>query len=584
MSLKDICSLELIPQLIESGITSFKIEGRMKKPEYVAGVVSMYRKYTDLYLELSARFHGDSQKIQKNYSVDEKDKQMLMDLYNRGGFHTGYYKTRNGREMVSLDKPNHAGVPACRVEKKQGRMISAIALTNLNGQDVIELPLRPKKEKADNYTLKDSVRKGQKMQIAAYADTPVKAGDILMRVRNSTLIDQLTKEYLDTKIKEKLKGVFILSEGKSATLVVSMGDVSVTSFGDAPLPAENAPVTSDRIEKQLRKTGNTSFEFEELSVTIEGNLFYPMQSLNELRRSALEALQEAVCTRYRREEAFCQEEEILEDAPCKKMQLNVMTSTLEQTRAALEEGVDRVYIDAAAFAQIYSCENLAKELAGLKCYESELFLAMPYIFREDTRKRYEGAYKAIFEAGWDGVLVRNLESYQFLLDHEYSGKIMTDANLYQMNRQARAFWEEKGITEYTLPVELNEQEIKKLKPYQGELIVYGYLPMMISAGCIRKTTAKCSHQPGYTMITDKFQNTFAVRNECDYCYNVTYNSAPLYLADRLDEVRRTGVRKLRLSFTRESGAQVKKVLNAYREGEASGGEEFTRGHFKRGIK
>ena len=94
-----MCTLEQIPELIDAGIFSFKIEGRMKKPEYVALVTSMYRKYVDLYLEVG----------KEKYFVDVKDKEMLMDLYNRGGFCGGYYSTQNGPEMLSLNRPNHAG-------------------------------------------------------------------------------------------------------------------------------------------------------------------------------------------------------------------------------------------------------------------------------------------------------------------------------------------------------------------------------------------------------------------------------------------------------------------------------------------
>ena len=87
-----------------------KIEGRMKKPEYVAAVTAMYRKYADLYLTQG----------KKRFAVSRKDKEMLMDIYNRGGFHGGYYHTRNGREMISLSRPNHAGVEAVKVLKQQG--------------------------------------------------------------------------------------------------------------------------------------------------------------------------------------------------------------------------------------------------------------------------------------------------------------------------------------------------------------------------------------------------------------------------------------------------------------------------------
>ena len=129
LSLKDICTLELIPEMVDAGIDSFKIEGRMKKPEYVALVTAMYRKYTDMYL----------QNGRKGFSVSARDIEMLMDIYNRGGFSQGYYKQHNGREMLSIGRPNHAGVPAVRVTAQRGREVSGEALTDIHKGDILEL-------------------------------------------------------------------------------------------------------------------------------------------------------------------------------------------------------------------------------------------------------------------------------------------------------------------------------------------------------------------------------------------------------------------------------------------------------------
>ena len=213
LSHKDICTLELIPEMIESGIYSFKIEGRMKKPEYAAAVAFQYRKYADLYLKYYEECPAEEDPAayaMKKYRVREEDRQMLLDLYNRGGFHTGYYHTQNGREMISLNRPNHAGVPAVKVLAKKGRNVTAKALTDLYPQDIIELPMRKGREKADNYTCKDAVRKGMNVQIPVFADTPFKRDEIWMRTRNSTLIDTLREEFVNGKIKERICGTFRL--------------------------------------------------------------------------------------------------------------------------------------------------------------------------------------------------------------------------------------------------------------------------------------------------------------------------------------------------------------------------------------
>ena len=129
LSPKDICTLEIIPDLVDAGIDSFKIEGRMKKPEYVAGVTSMYRKYTDLYLE----------KGRDGFKVLPEDREMLMDLYNRGGFSEGYYKNHNGREMMALDRPSHTGVPALKVRSQKGRHLPCTALKDIRPGNVIDM-------------------------------------------------------------------------------------------------------------------------------------------------------------------------------------------------------------------------------------------------------------------------------------------------------------------------------------------------------------------------------------------------------------------------------------------------------------
>ena len=150
MSLKDICTLESIPDLIEHGIDSFKIEGRMKKPEYVAGVTAMYRKYTDLYLE-----HG-----REKFRVKKSDLEELMDLYNRGGFHSGYYFVHNGPEMLCTNRPNHAGTKAAKVLGQKGRELQISVLKDLSKGDVLEFP-----SGHGDYTLGKDWKKGERQTI-----------------------------------------------------------------------------------------------------------------------------------------------------------------------------------------------------------------------------------------------------------------------------------------------------------------------------------------------------------------------------------------------------------------------------------
>ena len=591
LSLKDICTLELIPEMIESGIYSFKIEGRMKKPEYAAAVAFQYRKYADLYLkyyEECPAGEDPAAYAMKRYRVREEDRQMLLDLYNRGGFHTGYYHTQNGREMVSLNRPNHAGVPAVKVLAKKGRNVTAKALTDLYPQDIIELPMRRGREKADNYTCKDAVRKGMNVQIPVFADTPFKRDEIWMRTRNSTLIDTLHEEFVNGKIKERICGTFRLYPQEAATLTVKCRDSEITVTGEKAQEALSQPMSRERIEKQLRKTGNTEFEFSFLKAEIGEKVFLPMQSLNELRREALETLEKVICEKYRRSGEVKDPEEDKTELSMKEEVLSGWTASVrteEQMEVILEEeAIGRIYVDCTMFPRIWEKDSYVEWITKVHAAGKEIYLVMPYIFRERTRKQYEAAYNRIFGAGWDGILIANYESFAFLKEHGYTGRIMTDYNLYEFNQESRKFWKEKGVFEFTAPVELTERELQDLRVKDGEVIVYGYLPMMVSAGCIQKTTRGCQKKSGQTTITDRYRNPFVVKNECDYCYNILYNYVPLYLGDRMEEVYQIGPERIRLMFTTERQQEVRQILNAYFEGKELPEGTYTRGHWKRGIK
>lgn len=591
LSLKDICTLELIPEMIESGIYSFKIEGRMKKPEYAAAVAFQYRKYADLYLkyyEECPAGEDPAAYAMKKYRVCEEDRQMLLDLYNRGGFYTGYYHTQNGREMVSLNRPNHVGVPAVKVLAKKGRTVTAKALTDLSPQDIIELPMRRGREKADNYTCKDAVRKGMNVQIPVFADTPFKRDEIWMRTRNSTLIDTLREEFVNGKIKERICGTFRLYPQEKATLTVKCRDAEITVAGEKAQEALSQPMSRERIEKQLRKTGNTEFEFSFLKAEIGEKVFLPMQSLNELRREALETLEKVICEKYRRSGEVKDPEEDKTELSMEEEVLSGWTAsvrTAEQMEVILEEeAIGRIYVDCTMFPRIWEKDSYVEWITKVHAAGKEIYLVMPYIFRERTRKQYEAAYNRIFGAGWDGILIANYESFAFLKEHGYTGRIMTDYNLYEFNQESRKFWKEKGVFEFTAPVELTERELQDLRVKDGEVIVYGYLPMMVSAGCIQKTTGGCQKKSGQMTITDRYRNSFVVKNECDYCYNILYNYVPLYLGDRMEEVYQIGPGRIRLMFTTERQQEVRQILSAYFEGKELPEGTYTRGHWKRGIK
>ncbi len=570
LSLKDMCTLEYILELIESGIYSFKIEGRMKKPEYVALVTAMYRKYVDLYL----------QKGKEGFKVDPKDREKLMDLYNRGGSHGGYYHMQNGREMLSLTRPNHAGVPALKVIRQSGKNITVTALVDIQKGDVIEMP-----DGSETYTFANSIKAGQNATIPTHKKQMFKKDHILNRTRNEKLLTEVNQNIISRKVKEKINGKLKLSVGESAKLSLSYQKIQVEIEGAVVEAAQNQPMDKSRIEKQMLKTGNTEFEFEKLEIELEGNIFMPMQNLNELRRSALEELETRILAGYRRMEPDQLLYKESEDNADSEMQLSVYVEELEQFEEVVKTDiVSRIYVDANALKLVEWITKEAHERG------KEVFLAMPHIFRSATRDKFENAYDSLIEADWDGMLVRNYESYEFLKRHNYQKAIVTDYNLYQFNKYAKSFWKEEGVERFTAPLELNYRELADVGLENSELVVYGYFPMMVSAQCVQKTTAGCKKQRGRIVIKDRYNKDFVVKNQCDYCYNVIYNTAPVVLTDQRSDVMELSPKALRMHFTIEDKETVKNMLRLYENVFFKDGKEiepdfeFTRGHFKRGIK
>lgn len=582
MSLKDICTLETIPELVEAGVMSFKIEGRMKKPEYVAAVTRMYRKYTDLYLR-----NG-----RKGYHVSQKDKEELMDIYNRGGFHEGYYHQHNGKDMVCTERPNHAGIPALLVKEKKGRNLFCKALIALQKGDVLEIG-------GENYTLGRGYEKGKTVSLTIRQNTAVKKGMVLNRIRNEVLLKGIAEEMKRGQNKILISGEMSVCVGEPVKLTLSCREVTVQVSGAVVEVAKNQPVDRVRIEKQMQKTGESVFSFESLQIALSGNVFLPMQALNELRRNGLEELKKALVATYRRmapvekkeingrEEVGVEEKEKRCDKKGEFARLSVYVEQAEQMEICLQvSNVGRIYVDSALLWG--NREFFLKMEKKFSKKDTELYLAMPYIFRDRTRELF--AKNTHILQNFQGFLVRNMETIQFFKDFGVHKPVILDYNMYQFNRSSQMFWREKDVQGMTVPVELNDKELERLELSDMELIVYGRIPMMVSAQCIQNTVYGCSHREKLHVMKDRYQKEFPVKNVCAYCYSVTYNSVPNVLLEEEQRIRALSPEGIRLHFTLEDEEKTKQMLHLYERAFCQRKKvemprmEYTKGHFKRGIK
>ena len=505
LSLKDISTIEILPQILEVGVTSLKIEGRMKQPGYTAGVTSVYRKYLDLLFEKGA----------ENYRVAEEDKRYLLDLFNRGGSCTGYYQMQNGPSMMAFSN-----------EKK--------------------------------------------------------TGDVSPVLR---------------KKKEKIQGTFILFPGSPAILDVSCRGIhGFASVGEVQY-AQNQPLTEERIRSQMEKLGNTEYEWENLEIQMDENIFIPMKMLNEARREALESLENELLKPYKREEnngkkRLSEDAGRKADSP-KQKNLPIYISCEEKSTALAlykREGIHGMYLNADAM-EVCLDDCVSRGM--------EMYLSLPHIMRGEMPRELLTRIREWMDRGMTGFLVRNLESYAALKKLGYEEKCVLDASMYTWNNQAIDFWKEEGILRNAVPLELNEGELKHRDNTSSELLLYGYIPLMVSAQCVRKNLFGCTGKCETVYLKDRYNSEFPVKCCCipwgkidptkaKYCYNIIYNSIPYGLTGEKERVEKLNLQSLRLAFTVEAPTEAKAVLeefrNIYQGNGKPSGRKYTKGHFKRGAE
>ena len=530
LSMKDLCTLDILPQILEAGVFSLKIEGRMKSPRYTAGVVRIYRKYLDRYLEYGS----------EGYYVEPEDKKELLDLFDRGGFTSGYYTRHNGCDMIALKEK-----PEFRETNKE--------LFDFLDREYVETE---KKEPVEGYAY---LAEGLPFVLT------LTCGDISVTVSGQE--PQAAKNQPMTREK----------------VIRQLGKTGATAFEFTELEAEvcGALFLPVQALNELRREG-----FEALTEAIQ----------NQWRRKAPEAgeVQNGADSGEKSSRAAgCAGPVPDESAGKRPMYLTVSAETGDQLSAALAvPEVRRICLDASSFQPERWAEFVQLiHQAGKECY-----LTLPHIFRTHAIGFFR-TYRSCLElAGFDGLLIRAFEEIQWMREEQISLSASFDASVYAWNHGAVHTLKEEQAAFITAPWELNSRELEPVfeacrrEGLPAELIVYGRAPMMVSAQCITKTVKGCSKCPSLLWMKDRTGARLPVQNHCAFCYNTILNPLPVSLHGCADSVKRLAPEGLRLCFTIETGEETKAVLNAF-AAEFIRGEnaeppftEFTRGHFRRGVE
>lgn len=541
LSPKDLCGIDLLPELMQAGVSSLKIEGRMKQTQYAAGVTKIYREYLDLLesglsrqeiqKETSKELSGEKKVWDhKDYAVAEADRKALLSLGNRSGFTAGYLRGEKGREMMSLRSPKHT---------------SAQAETDM--ADIAEQDKRPVSGVC-------VCRQGQPLR-------------------------------------------FTVTDPASGR--------SVTVSGGVVQAAKNAPAQEADIEKVLRQTGDTEFIFTSMQTGLDENCFIPKQFLKSVRREALEQLQEELLQEHQRAGQALAQEDISRDASfeytraLRTEQLFVVCDTREQFEVCLEKD----YIETVAFQlqSVFSGQLTAviEAVAG-RCASAgkKLLLALPSVFRAEAAEAYEKQWnciKKLHESGKiDGFLAKNYDSLGFLRRMGVpEADVWLDSQIYTFSARAALFFQAQGYQKRTLPLELNAKELRRLPQEGSVLAIYGHAPFMVSSQCVNKTISGCDRKEKKLSLVDRYGKHLPVKNYCGVCCNVVYNAVPtlLFLERTWTEVEHIHPQMLRMDFTVEDVATTRAVLALYEQQilgrsamDAPFAGETTRGHFGRGVE
>lgn len=545
LSLKDMCTIEMLPELIEAGIDSFKIEGRMKKPEYAAGVTSIYRKYIDKYYAAP----------EKEFRVSQADLEKLSRLYIRSERQNGYYHKHNGRDMVTLDSPAYSGSDEALLADIRSRYL----------------------EKAPKFpvTIYGCFQTGEKASVTILYEN-------LSVTVEGEVVQEASKQPISSENIEK-------QLGKLGGSVFSAENVTVTV-------SENAFYSLKAINELRREA---VVKLEELMIVEQG-----LCIIRELPARLADTVEQYSTEKDVAKAVGSTKSDGVQERT--KTMLHISVQTLEQFQTVINVlctgratdiyNIARVYLSGDLFfGKTEQALNALLQQYSQQLGDTELIISMPPILRKRDGKYMEKLLAIAEEASAiiKGFRVSSLEALGFLRKREYEGKIYGDAGLYAWNCQTLKAWQE--LDGVCLPLELKGAEQRCL--LEGKLscekLFYGRIPMMLTANCVAKTTTGCKNGNGSSEVTliDRYQKSFPVVLNCLHCMNMIYNTLPLSLHNELGKWKDKVA--VRLDFTIEGEQETAAVFAFFHKllcGELAGKDckppfgEYTTGHEKRGVE
>ena len=595
LSPKDLNMSDHIPALVEAGIDSFKIEGRMKRPEYVAGVVRVYRRLIDRFVKEPSKSR-----------VTDEEKHTLWQLFNRG-FTKGYFFGNPGIELMSRKYPQNRGTELGIVVDYELRkkMVSIYLNAALRTGDGIGFGAREAGVTVGNmFTNNKSVRAAYPgSTVMVPMDYEVESGDVVFKTYDSQLMALLEVKNI-RKILVRIS--FKAHIGEPVELRINDGENEISIQGKSVCIADRSPISKSAISDQLKKLGNTIFEARDIMFEIDENIFIPVSEINSLRREGIDRFMQIRTQKWKRQ---CVKPIIRVGQRLVKPTnsiLSVNTGSIESFKAAVDGGADVVYIGGEEY--INSKKNNKPQInADKRRYYEDLFFrdAIEY-GRKNGVKVYFSTQRIVNNIDVlsdffspqrtqrsqsdivpDGFVVANLGVLYHLRSLDSITPIVLDYTFNIFNRLTMEYLL-RSSQRVTLSPELKLKEIKTLKSYGStECIVHGNFPLMVSEHDLARGLSPKG--AGDVCLKDEKGFVFPVKTDLqDRTYIM--NSRELCMLEHVPDLIKAGVDCLRIEAKTYDRETTERITRAYRDAIDNCGKkkcndfgEYTTGHYFRGV-
>lgn len=555
LSTKDLNTIEDVDKIIETGVLSLKIEGRMKKPEYVATVINSYRNAIDEYQST------------KKVNISTETMEDLYTIFNRK-FTKGLILGEVGEDVMNSNVPNNQGLYVGKVvdyNKKAKRLKIKLEGTlkkgdgiNLGGGTIGRI-IKGKEIAQIGY-------KGETIELDFIGEA--RKNQPVFKTSDTNLIDKAQKTYTQDKefAKSLIDAEITIKLGEYPELkLIDKNNNSVTVKGDKLVEkALKVALGEEKIETQIKKLGNTPYELDDLKINLDEGVSMPISLINQMRREAIELLDEARIPvkgrAYKDSKIKYSPKKYAKDINSNS-KIRVKINNIEALKSIINLDIDMIYYEDVA--------TLEQAMAMATANNKKLIYSAPRIVRNKEYKRLEKSNEYCKE----NVQISALGQVKYYKENSENVSFDVDYYLNPFNSETINHYKKEGATTVCISQELNIHEIKETAKYTDmeiETVAYGYIPMMLSEYCPMGVVARsckkdkrCATCKESKYVLRDFKGEEYRISQDLFCRSTIYNSIANCLINNLDELLDAGINVFRLDFTHESPELISKITKAF---------------------